>query len=172
MSKDKKIIIILTIIGIILGLVGAGWAQRPIIDYYMDGIQDSVNFKYGFLRVSLMYRNRGNVDSSLALTLTVSNANITLGKIEPWIDHNESQVTFHTAGTSHMENYASYAANIFPVGNSQNFTITYTVDETSGWFSVTAMINRLFLESHSYYPIQATYNRTDVDTYQLLKANQ
>jgi hypothetical protein len=172
MSKDKKIMIILAILGIIFGLLGGGWSQRPIIDYKMDGLSENVDFDHGFLRVSLNYRNRGSVDSSLALVLTVTDANITLDQIEPWIEYNETQVKFHTAATARMENYASHDVKVFPVGNPQNFTLTYSIEETSGWSSVTAIINRLFLESHSYYPIQATYNKTGTNIYQWLKTNQ
>jgi len=159
---------IVTIILFIVGLAGAGWSQRPIIDYKMDGILDTLNLEYETLRISLTYRNRGNVDASLLLVIRVKNANITIDKKEPWITYNETQVKFHVAAPSHMETYSSQVVTVTPVGNPQNFTIVYTIENVSGW-SISGIISQLFLELHPYYPTQATYNKTDSTNYELLK---
>lgn len=166
--KKWKITTVLTILFFVIGLAGAGWSQRPILDYRMEGIPDNVNFEYGSLRVSLMYRNRGSVDASVLLVVAVKNANISVDKIEPWIDYNETLVKFHVAAPSHMETYSSQVVDIFPVGNPQNFTITYTIEDVSG-LSISGIISRLFLEAHPYYPTQVTCNKTDINTYELLK---
>lgn len=166
--KKWQATLLVTIIIFIIGLAGAGWSLRPIIDYNMDGLKDSFTFNGYSMTVSLRYRNRGNIDASLKLVVTVTDANLTVNDLEPWIEYNETQVKFNVAATSHMESYSSYSVNVYPVGNPQNFTITYTIeDKTSGL--INGLISRLFLEPHGYFPTYAVYNRTDVDTYEWLK---
>ena len=166
--KKWQITILVTIIIFIISLAGAGWSQRPIIDYYMDGLKDNFTFHGYSMTVNLKYKNRGNIDASLKLVVTVTNANITVNSLEPWIEYNETQVKFNVAATSHMDTYSSYAVNISPVDNPQNFTITYTIEDTTGGL-VNWMISHLFLEPHGYFPTYAVYNRTDTDTYEWLK---
>lgn len=158
----------MTVVIFILGLLGAGWSYRPIVDYYMSGTQDTFTFHGYPMTINLNYRNRGSIDASLKLVVTVANANITVNQLEPWIEYNETRVKFNVAATSHMETYSSYAINIYPVGDPQNFTITYTIEDTTGGL-INAVISHLFLESHDYYPTIAIYNRTSADTYQWLK---
>jgi hypothetical protein len=167
--KKWQITLLVTIIIFIIGLAGAGWSQRPIIDYYMDGLEDSFTFHGYSMTANLKYRNRGSTDASLKLVVTVTNANITVEKPEPWIEYNETQVKFNTAAISHMDTYSSYAVNISPVGDTQNFTIRYTIEDTSNGWSTNGMISHLFLEPHGYFPTYAVYNRTDTDTYEWLK---
>jgi len=167
--RKWQVTILVTIILFILGVLGAGWSQRPIIDYYIDGLKDNFTF-YGYpMGINLMCRNRGNIDASLKLIVTVANANITVDSLEPWIEYNETQVKFNVAAIAHMETYSSYAVNIYPVGEPQNFTITYTIEDTSGALSINGMISHLFLEPHSYSPVYAVYNKTATDTYEWLK---
>lgn len=167
--RKWQITLLATIIIFIISLAGAGWSQRPIIDYYMGGLPDSFTLHGYSMTANLKYQNRGNIDASLKLIVTVTNANITVDELEPWIEYNETQVKFSVPATSHMETYSIYSVNIYPVGNSQNFTITYTIKDTSNGWSINGMISHLFLESHNYFPTYAMYNRTDVDTYEWLK---
>jgi hypothetical protein len=167
--KKWQVTILVTIILFVITLLGAGWSQRPIIDYYMDGLEDSFTF-YGYpMRVHLMYRNRGNIDASLKLVVTVTNANITLDSLEPWIEYNETQVKFNVAAISHMETYSSCEVNIYPVGDPQNFTIAYTIEDTSNLLSIHGVISHLFPEHHGYSPVFAFYNKTDTNKYEWLK---
>jgi hypothetical protein len=166
--KKWQITLLVTVIIFVIGLAGAGWSQRPIIDYYMGGLPDSFTFRGYPMTVKLNYQNRGNIDASLKLVVTVTNANITVDELEPWIEYNETQVKFSVAAPSHMENDYSYSVDIYPVGNPQNFTITYTFEDTTGGL-INWMISRLFLESHGYSPTHAVYNRTGTDTYEWLK---
>jgi len=167
--KKWQATILVTIILFIITLLGAGWSQRPIIDYYMDGLEDSFTFHGYPMIVNLKYQNRGNIDASLKLVITVTNANITVNSLEPWIEYNETQVKFNVAAISHMETYSSYAVNIYPVGDPQNFTITYTIEDTSNGLSINGMISHLFLEPHGYSAVFALYNKTDTNTYEWLK---
>jgi len=164
-----KVTIILFIVGLVVTLLGAAWQQRPIIDYDMSGIPDTYNFQYSSMIVTLRVRNRGNTDASLDLVVTVSEANMTVDKLEPWITYNETQVKFHVAAIAHMETYSTYSVNISPVGDPQNFTITYTIEDTSNSLSINGIISHLFLEPHGYSPVYAVYNKTDINTYEWLK---
>jgi len=170
LRTSVKVTIILFIVGLVFSLLGAGWSQRPIIDYYMDGLKDSFTFHGYSMTINLKYQNRGNIDASLKLVVTVTNANITVNSLEPWIEYNETQVKFNVAAIGHMPTYSSYAVNIYPVGIPQNFTITYTIEDTSNGLSINGMISHLFLEPHGYSPIFALYNKTDTNTYEWLKA--
>jgi len=166
--RKWQVTLLVTVLLAVLGMVGAGWSLRPVIDYYMDGVDDTVNFQWGPLKVSLKFRNRGEVDSSLLLLVAVRNANISVDKIEPWMTYNETQVIFRVNARSRMEAYRSYDVNIRPVGDPQNFTITYTIEDVSG-SSISGIISRLFLEPHPYFATYALYNKTDATTYELLK---
>jgi hypothetical protein len=158
------------IIGIILGLIGGGWLQRPIVDYYISGIEDGYNTNWSPMRVSLQYRNRGNIDASLYLVATVTNANITIDKPESWIWCNGTQAKIYVGATSHMDDYGSYTINVYPVGNPQNFTVRYTIEDKSDFWAIpNGMISHLFAEWHGYDPTYALYNRTDTNIYQLVK---
>ena len=170
MKKGTKIpiAVVVTIIIFIFGLFGAGWSYRPIVDYYMSGISDDFTFANRFpMRVELNFRNRGSIDASLKLVITVTNANITVNP-QSWIEYNETQVKFNIAATSHMESYSSYSVNVYPVGNPQNFTIAYTIEDTTSGL-INGLISHMFLEGHGYSPTYAMYVRTSADTYQWLK---
>lgn len=169
MRTSVKVTIILFIVGLVFSLLGAGWSQRPIIDYYMDGLKDSFTFHGYPMTVNLKHQNRGNIDASLKLVVTVTDANLTVDELESWIEYNETQVKFNVAARSHMDSYSSHSVNVYPVGNPQNFTITYTIEDTTGGL-INSIISRLFLEPHGYSPTYAVYNKTDTNTYEWLKA--
>lgn len=168
MRTSVKVTIILFIVGLVFSLLGAGWSQRPIIDYYMDGLDDSFTFHGYPITINLKHQNRGNIDASLKLVVTVTDANLTVDSLESWIEHNETQIKFNVAAPSHMESYSSHSVKVYPVGSPQNFTITYTIEDTTGGL-INSIVSRLFLESHGYYPTYAVYNRTNTDTYERLK---
>jgi hypothetical protein len=168
MRHGREIGILVTIILFAITLAGAGWSQRPILDYYMSGLPDSYNSAYGTpIRVDLMYRNRGSVDCSLKLIVEVKNANVTVDNVEPWIEYNTTEVKFDITAIGHMENYGSYQVKILPVGQPQNFTITYTFEDVTG--GINGIISHGFFEAHPYFPTQAVYNRNGADTYELVK---
>jgi hypothetical protein len=167
--KKWQITVLVTIIIFVISLAGAGWSQRPIVDYYMDGLKDSFTLHGYPMTINLKYRNRGNIDASLKLIVTVTNANITVNELEPWIEYSETQVKVNVAAISHMDAYSSYSVNIYPVGNLQNFTITYTIEDSSNFLSINGVISHLFLESHGYFPTYVVYNKTDTDTYEWVK---
>ena len=169
MRTSIKVTIILFIVGLVFTLLGSGWSQRPIIDYYMDELKESFTFHGYPMTVLLKYQNRGNIDASLKLVVTATNANLTVNSLEPWIEYNETQVKFNVAAIAHMVTYSSCAVNIYPVGDPQNFTITYTIEDTSNPLSINGMISHLFLEPHGYSPVYAVYNKTATDTYEWLK---
>lgn len=159
---------IITVILFILGALGAGWVYRPIVDYFITDPPENVNFETDVLQLTLNVRNRGKVDASLILVLTVENANISVPTIKPWMDYNETELRMHVTVQSNMETYRTYEAHVTPVNSPQNFTIKYLIVNESG-FSIAGIISHLFLEAKGYYATHMTYNRTDTNTYELVK---
>lgn len=169
MKKRTKIpiAVVVTIIIFIFGLLGAGWSYRPIVDYYIGGNPQSFTFHGYPMIVALYYRNRGSIDASLKLVVTVTDANITVDKLEPWIEYNETQVKFNVAATKDMKNFAGETVNIYTVGDPQNFTIKYTVEDTTSGL-INGIISHMFLEWHAYSPTYAMYIRTSANNYEWL----
>jgi hypothetical protein len=121
------------------------------------------------MKVGLNFQNRGSIDTTLHLVVRVTDANITVDNLEPWIACNGTQAIFNVAAQMHMENSATYYVNILPIGNPKNFTITYTIEDISNSFSINGLISHLFLEQHGYYPTYAVYDQTNGNVYQLVK---
>jgi hypothetical protein len=124
------------------------------------------------LIVALHWENRGNVDESLQLTLTTENANITWFSTfrsdnitEPvWITESDGQTYTGTAATF-LEKAEAHSAllykyvDVLPVGNPQNFTITFSLSDISNGFG--SMSPR--------GTTTATYELTSANIYQLVK---
>lgn len=169
LKKWQFALLLVAILFVVLGIAGAGWALRPVVDYYMEGAPESIDFDYGHLGISVKYRNRGETDILLFLVITTENAHISVVNVEPWIIYNQTQVKFRVAAQSRMQKYGGYYVEILPVGNPQNFTITYTIEDRSPSTTVNGIISRLFLEPRGYYPTHLFYNRTETNTYELVK---
>jgi hypothetical protein len=123
------------------------------------------------LMVALYWENKGNIGASLQLTLTVTNANITwysnygLDSVTgpEWGLESDGQKYNGTIATFVLETKAHSIIqyrrfNIFPLENSQNFTLTYTLTDTSNAFSLVPIGKTT-----------ATYELTNENVYQLLK---
>jgi len=158
---------IITIALFILGVLGAGWAYRPIIYYKIDDPPSTVDFNYEQMKLEVKSRNRGRVDISLLLILTVKNANISVQETKPWIKCNGTELKMHILLRSGMENYRTYEVYIQPVDDPQNFTIRFSIVNVSG-FSIAGIVGHLFLEAYGTYATSAMYNRTSVNTYELI----
>jgi hypothetical protein len=122
------------------------------------------------LIIDLSWENTGKMDTSLQLVLTTENANITWFSnygsnsitAPNWASesdgqtHNGTTATFlsETKGQSGMQD--KYV-DIIPIGNPQNFTITFSVKDTSNAFA------SLFSNGTT----TATYELTNASVYQL-----
>lgn len=159
---------IITLVIFALGVLGAGWTYRPIVDYYISNPPETLNVRYGKLSLTLMAKNRGKTDVSLDLVVTVENANISVSKIEPWMEFNENELKIHVTLQSEMEGHSIHNVYVDPTEYAQNFTVKYSIANRSG-FSISGIIGRLFLEAKRYYATLITYNRTDTDIYELVK---
>jgi hypothetical protein len=69
-----------------------------------------------------------------------------------------------------METYGDQEVKISPVGDPRNFTITYTIEDTTTGL-INGIISHVFLEPHGYFPTYALYNRTATNTYAWLKTS-
>lgn len=167
--RKWQITLIVTVFFSSVAVAGGAWTQRPIIDYKIDGALDIWHLSEKSMSLSLKIRNRGKIDASLTLIVRTINANITLPKVEPWIEYNETEVRFHVSLQNQMETYGRHHISIIPIETAQNFTVTYTIEDASPLSIPNGFISHLFLERHGYYPTTLTYNRTEADTYELIK---
>jgi hypothetical protein len=123
------------------------------------------------LIIDLSWENTGEMDTSLQFVLTTKNANITWSSnygsnniaAPNWASesdgqtHNGTTANFlsETKGQSGMqEKYV----DIMPIGNPQNFTITFSVKDTSNAFA----------SLRSNGNTTATYELTNTNVYQLV----
>jgi hypothetical protein len=171
---------VLSIVLMISFLAFAGWAFRPVIEYSLETLPDSINFSYGVpMIVDLFYRNDGNIDADLNLTLTATNSNVLIIDLvtngtgsDPYfvVVSNSSQGAVHVSGNMAIAHSHGgiQVVHVYPYGNPPNFTIKYTVVDTSPIFSMNGLISHLFLERRGNLT-EAVYVRTGDYQYQLLK---
>ena len=146
---------------------------NPYVPFYtstMPGTYTVVNSNTP-LMVALHWENKANVDASLQLTLTAQNANITwfsnystLDATDPGFstpttgqNYSGTTITFNTEIKANSTIQNKYL-NIFPVGNPQTFTITYSVTDASNTFTLIPVRE-----------ITATYELTNQNIYHLIK---
>ena len=163
------------IVGIILGLLGGAWSQRPVVEYSFVNYPDQIDFQSGSMSIEFEVKNTGNTYAKLSLVIMTRYANISIGKIEPWIKYNVTQSSVEYNATqleicvdlpSHMETSNYYWVDINPDNNPQNFTIQYSIDNMADWSLPNGLIGK-FLELHDYIT-QLTYKKTDTTTYELI----
>lgn len=146
---------------------------NPYVPFYTSTMPNSytvVNSNTP-LMVAIHWQNKANIHANLRLTLSVTNAKITwfsnystLKATDPGFStpstgqtYNGPKITFNfeTEANSTVQNRY---LNIFPAGNPQNFTITYSITDTSNAFS--------------FIPVgktSATYELTSENAYQFVK---
>jgi hypothetical protein len=100
------------------------------------------------LIVSLHWKNSGNVDASLQLTVSAENANITWfsnfgssNETPPlWAEESDGQTyngttaTFLVKAQTHSESLYKYV-DVLPLSNPQNFTVKFSIKDTSNGFA-------------------------------------
>jgi hypothetical protein len=123
------------------------------------------------LIIDLSWENTGKMDTSLQLILTTKNANITWSSnygsnnitAPAWASesdgqtHNGTKATFITE-TKGQSGIQDKYVDIMPIGNPQNFTITFSVKDTSNAFA------SLFSNGTT----TATYELRNANVYQLV----
>lgn len=171
--KKWIVAIILIIVLAVVGFAVAGWSERPIIDYSLTTLPDNYDSSNSSLMfISIGYDNRGDMDAAINLIVTVTNANITSFWNSTYEKSNGTQAVIYMADNrarAHSPFGDGGDLIVQPIGNPQNFTITYTIEDVSPVFSINGIISHLFLEQHGNSPTIAVYNRTETTHYQLLK---
>jgi len=160
------IVPLIMIVGIILGLIGGAWSQRPIVEYSFVNYPDQFDFEGGSMSIEFEVKNTGNTYAKLNLVIITRYANISVEKIEPWMEYNITQLKIHADLPSHMETYNYYSMDIKPVNNPQNFTLQYSIENKADLSIPNGIIGK-FLEPHGYMT-QLIYNRTDTTVYELI----
>ena len=174
MNSSQKALAVTIMIFLVGGSVSAYawmWNERPIVDYYMSGADGTplptTYASYASpLVVYLAVDNRGDIDASLNLIVTVTNANITNSN-PMWLESNGTQAIIGLTVQSHSS-YGYVSVNIAPIGNPSNFTISYSVIDVHDWSIPSGLIDHIGgIEFHAYSPLMVTYNEIDTNVYQL-----
>lgn len=168
-SKTSKIIVAgLGIVVLVSVILGISWVNRPIIAYNMREMPAYYTSSDGApLNVTLSAINVGGVDASLKLIVTVTNAKITFGDFQQDIaQQNDTKIELSIESIRNRE-YVQKIGHVFPDNGTQNFTITYTIEDNSV-LSPNGVISRLFLEKHPIYPTVAFYELDDLNNYRLV----
>jgi hypothetical protein len=148
-------------------------SYNPYIPFYTAAMPDAYTLYNANtpLMVAIHWQNKGNIDASIQLNLKVTNANITWYSNYSTLE--SSDQGFSTPATG--QNYSGEAItfnfeakanstiqnrflNIMPVGNPQNFTVTYTIMDRSNAFTLSPVGE-----------ISATYELTNENQYKLEK---
>lgn len=161
------IVPLIMIAALAIGVVGAAWSQRPIIEYTFAGCPDTFNSLSGPMGIRLKIKNTGNIYSRLNLILTVKNANISSNTLEQYIIPNGTQLKMLCDLPSVMETYHEYFVYIEPVNDPENFTANLAIENLADWSVPNGFICK-FLEPHGYNT-RLTYNKTDDTKYELIQ---
>ena len=160
MKKSIIVILIFTCIlaPILVGVVVWEITNQPLIDYKLES-SDSLNLHWeSYLPVNLMIRNRGGIDASVWLILTVENA--TIQEIqETNIEYSENKTSVRVFLPKSMEHWGTgKTLNIIPKNNVQTFSIYYDVEKVFDLMS-------LFSDINPIKPTFLTFNQTQPDVY-------
>ena len=159
-----------TISGIVIAIliVAAGSViafavtSKPLVDYTIESPANAWDFASGPLTVNLGIRNRGGIDASLSLVVTVSNAFVSSDQSEPSAEFNQTILNLPTIAINGQKDYSCYSVFVTPNPSVANFTISYTVEKSMG------DLMSSFAQIVGWTPTTLTYNRTDSTTYALL----
>jgi hypothetical protein len=164
MGLEKKIVgIILAIIIIIAGSVIAfAITNKPLIDYTIVNPASEWDFTFEPLKIDLGLRNRGGIDASVSLVVTVSNAVVSKNQSKPSPDFNQTILKIQTIAVNGQEDYGEYSVFITPNFEFTNFTVSYSLERNM--FDLMSS----FAQIAGWIPTTLTYNRTDTMTYTLL----
>jgi len=143
---------------IVVGVVVWEITNRPLIDYKLES-SDSLNLHYEvYLPVKLMIRNRGGIDASVWLILTVENA--TIEEIQSTnIKYNENKTEVRVFLPKGMEDWGiGETLNIIPKNDAQTFSVHYNVTKIFELLSFVCTIKPI-------KPTTLTFNQTQPDVY-------
>jgi hypothetical protein len=132
--------------------------NQPLIDYKLES-SDTLNLNYeSFIQVNLMIRNRGGIDATVTLTLTVQNA--TIQTIQGTnIEYHENKTRIRILLESDMENWATgETLNVVPNNGTQTFSLYYEVTKEFDWLS-------LFYRLNPIIPTTLAFNQTQPNVY-------
>jgi hypothetical protein len=155
------------IVTIILGLIGAAWSMRPIIEYTMLGYPENFDSKNEpLIGVDLSIKNTGKSYAKVNLVLIVESANISLSNLELGMTCNGTQLKIVYDLSNDMNTNTEKHVNIQPTNNPRNFTIDLKIENEANWDIPNGVICH-FLEPHGYVT-HLMYDRTDSTVYKLV----
>jgi hypothetical protein len=161
MKLTKKMIagIVGLLISAVLGpILVYEYTSRPIIDYTLGG-SEYINFHYRNETVDLGVCNRGGIDVSAWLVLTIENASIIAPTPKPYIQYNHTEtkilLLLRNGNTGMMH---GFSLEITPEGDPQTIVLSYRIERVFDWNSIFCTVNAI-------EPIILTYNRTSALEY-------
>jgi hypothetical protein len=160
-----KPILLTFILGGIGGFFAYSFANRPIVDYYIDSPPTVVNFQYTNLTLRLCARNTGSLYAPVDMLITLQNASM-LRNGESYINSSANETTIHYKLEGNMANYDTETIEVCLADNSDSFSISYSVVKRSelSWTGIT----NIFAELNPYGSVSLIYNRTDGNSFRLL----
>jgi len=164
MGLLKKILgIVLAILVTVVAIVIAFTiTNKPLIDYTIADPPSTWDFNLGTLKINLGLRNRGGIDASVTLVVSVSNAVVSENQSKPSPEFNQSVLKIDTIAINGQKEYGYYYAYIAPKFETTNFTISYEVKRN------TLDLMSSFAQIQGWKPTTLTYNRTDATEYDLV----
>ena len=163
MRTSTIILIVLTAIlaPIAVGITVWEIENQPLIDYRLESV-DTLNTHYdSYISIDLMIRNRGKIDATLLLTLTVENA--TIQQVEGTnVEYNETKTSIRVFAQKEMENWGvGKTLKVIPENSTQTFSVNYEVSKEFDWMSIIYRINPIL-------PTTLAFNQTQPNIYTLI----
>jgi len=159
-----KPVVLTFILSLIGGIVYYGFTERAIINYWVEA-PDFLNLQLdSYLEVKIKFGNKGNMDASIILKISVENAIILNDTIKP--PHkliSRSTAEFYYAVFKNCE--GKQVIHIMPKNNAETFTLTVTVQKKLG-IHPSEILSWIFGEVKGCYPTSIKYERVNVSTYQ------
>ena len=160
-----KPILLTFILGGVGGFLAYSFANRPIVDYYIDSPPAVVDFQYTRLTIRLCVRNTGNLYAPVDMLIRLQNVSL-LDNGKSYVNNSANEVTIHYKLQGNMANYATESIEVCPVNNSYSFSISYSIVKRPevSWTGIT----HVFAELNPYDTVSLTYHKTDENSFRLL----
>jgi len=166
----KEITIILSIIGVGIAFFGFVFTNRPIVDYSLSlpikcKIGETVYFDdyTTQLDINAQIRNRGVVDASVNLILTLENASFVEKNSGYIYLKNDTVAKIYTKPIAKQDNYVYFTTHITPDEGCESFAIEYQVEVTSSDDFFENVMN-FFLLKNAWTPNRLVFNKVSNNT--------
>jgi len=134
----KEATIIISIIGVTIAFFSLILVNRPIVDYKLALPKNFVdNYEIGdianldrydpYLELQAQVRNRGGVDASVNLIVSLENASFAKKDPDRIFLENDTVMKIFTKPIAKQENYVYFTSHIAPDEDCESFSISYEI---------------------------------------------